>query len=138
MTLQAIIALLGGTRAAIFAMIALVALAATGIQTHRLDNRIDTVKLLEAESINWEAANRDNVAAIAELSAANMNWAGLADKRTQEAAAAATAANAERGRLLAQLNQRRRERGSIYESHPDAAVWGRQRVPDSIAEQLRR
>lgn len=138
MTIQALIDLLGGVRAAIFASIALTAILAAGIQTHRLGNRTDAVKLLEAESINWEAANRDNVTAIAELSAANMSWAGLADKRTQEAAAAATAANAERDRLLAQIDLRRRERGSIYESHPDAAVWGRQRVPDSISEQLRR
>lgn len=137
MTIKALIDLLGGVRAAIFASIAMAALLAMGIQTHRLGNRTDAVKLLEAQSINWEAANRDNVTAIAELSAANMSWAGLADKRTQEAAAAATAANAERDRLLAQLDQRRRERGSIYESHPDAAVWGRQRVPDSIADQLR-
>ncbi|MBP7622422.1 MAG: hypothetical protein KA763_00510 [Xanthomonadales bacterium] len=138
MTLKALIALLGGTRAAIFASIALAALLAAGVQTHRLGNRTDTVKLLEARALNWEAANRDNVTAIAELSSANMRWAGLADKRTQEAAAAATAANAERDRLQAELNQRRRERGFIYESHPDAAVWGRQRVPDSIADQLRR
>lgn len=138
MTIKALIDLLGGVRAAIFASIALAALLAAGIQTHRLGNRTDTVKLLEAQALNWESANRDNVAAIADLRTANMAWASLADQRTKEAAAAAIAATAERDRLQAELNQRRRERGSIYENHPDAAVWGRQRVPDSIAEQLRR
>ena len=138
MTIQTIIAALGGTRAAIFASIALLALLATGIQTHRLGNRTDTVQLLEAQALNWESANRDNVAAIADLRTANMAWSDLADKRTKEAAAAAIAATAERDRLQAELNQRRRERGSIYENHPDAAVWGRQRVPELVADQLRR
>ena len=66
MTLKALIALLGGTRAAFFAGIAALALLAAGIQTHRLGNRTDTVKLLEAQALNWESANRDNVAAIAD------------------------------------------------------------------------
>ena len=138
MTIKSLIDLLGGVRAAIFAGIALAALFATGIQTHRLGNRTDTVQLLEAQALNWESANRDNVAAIADLRTANMAWSSLADQRTKEAAAAAIAATAERDRLQAELNQRRRERGSIYENHPDAAVWGRQRVPDRIADQLRR
>jgi hypothetical protein len=136
--LKTIITLLGGTRAAIFAAIALAAMVAAGIQTHRLGNRTETVALLEAQALNWESANRDNVAAIADLRTANMAWSDLADQRTKEAAAAATAAEAERDRLQAELSQRRRERGSIYENHPDAAVWGRQRVPDRIADQLRR
>lgn len=138
MTIKAIIDLLGGVRAAIFAGIALTALLAAGIQTHRLDNRTERVATLEAESISWESANRDNVVAIAHLRTANMEWARLADLRTKKAAAAAFAAKAERDRLQAELDQRRRERGSIYENHPDAAVWGRQRVPDRIADQLRR
>lgn len=138
MTIQAIIALLGGVRAAIFASLALAALLAVGIQTWRLDNRGDRVALLEAQALNWESANRDNVAAIADLRTANMAWSDLADQRTKEAASAAIAATAERDRLQAELNQRRRERGNIYENHPDAAVWGRQRVPDRIADQLRR
>lgn len=138
MTIKALIDLLGGVRAAIFAGIALAAILAAGIQAHRLGNRADRVDLLEAQSLNWEAANRDNVIAIAHLRTANMEWAGLADQRTKGAAAAAIAANAERDRLQAELNRRRRERGSIYENHPDAAAWGRQRVPDRIADQLRR
>lgn len=138
MTGAAIIEMLGGVRATVFAGIAAALLVAVGVQTWRVGGKSDKIQLLEAQAVNWAQANKDNVKAIHNLRMANAAWAGLAESRRKRADDAVAAADAERDRLSAELNERRRDRGIIYERNPDAAVWGRGRVPPAVADQLRR
>lgn len=137
MTLSAVIALLGGVRAAVFAAIALAMLVVSGVQTWRVDAKAGRIALLEAQALNWEQANRDNLQAIADLRKANQAWAGVADARKKQAAKAVETVAAERDALAAELQKRRHDRGIIYRENPDAAAWGRMPVPSRIADQLR-
>lgn len=136
--MKAALALIGGVRAAIFLGLALAALVAVGIQTHRLSERTEERDLLQAQAALWEQANRDNVQAIADLKAANTNWADAARAGADKARAAADRLADERARHAQELEEARRERGTIYANDPNAAAWGRARVPARIADQLRR
>lgn len=135
--MTALVKLLGGVRASVFAGLALVLAIVAVVQTLRVDSRGDTIDGLRAAAVNWKQANRDNVKAIESLRTANAAWAAAADNRTREAIEAVAAAQAERDRLRAELDSRRRERKGIYERDQDAAAWGRARVPDAVARQLR-
>lgn len=136
--MAALIALLGGFRATVFASVALVLLVAFGVQTCRLDNRTGERDQLQAEATLWQQANRDNLRAIGDLKLANEAWAGLAAAGAEKSKAAVAAVETENRRLAEELSAARRERGTIYATDPDAAAWGRTRVPARIADQLRR
>lgn len=138
MKLAALIKLLGGIRATVFASVALLLLAAFGVQSCRLDRSATSLAKLQADSVLWQQANRDNVKAIGELKAANDAWAKAAAEVQERSADAVAAVQAERNRLAGELADLRRERGTIYAIDPDAAAWGRTRVPVRIADQLRR
>ena len=57
----------------------------------------------------------------------------------QEAAAEAVAdLRSERDALQRELDRRRNDRGVIYERDESAAAWARARVPDAVADSLRR
>lgn len=137
MTGAALIGLLGGVRATVFAAIALILLVVLGVQTWRASEKQERVDLLEAQALNWEQANRDNLQAIADLRKANQAWAGVADARKKQAAKAVETVAAERDALAAELQKRRHDRGIIYRENPDAAAWGRMPVPSRVADQLR-
>lgn len=138
MELKALIDLLGGIRATVFAGVALLLLVAFGVQSCRLDRSATSLAKLQADSVLWQQANRDNVKAIGELQAANDAWANAAAQVQERSANAVAAVEAERSRLAGELADLRRERGTIYATDPDAAAWGRARVPARIADQLRR
>lgn len=135
--MTAIIALLGGVRGTIFAGIALALLIAAGIQHHNLGQKQDKIDGLNAQALVWEAANRDNVKALADLRKANAAWANQARDTERKAARAVEAVSQERDALAARVETLRRERGEIYDRNPDAAAWGREPVPGAIADQLR-
>jgi hypothetical protein len=90
-----------------------------------------------AEIGKWRQANEDNQRAIATLTEANHAWAGVADATRAKADKAAAAVEAQREQFARDLEQARRDRGAIYAKDPDAAAWGRARVPARIADQLR-
>lgn len=138
MELEAIIKLLGGVRATVFAGIALILLGAFGVQSWRLNTRTGERDKLHADSVLWQQANRDNMKAIGELRTANDAWANAAEQVKGRSVQAIAAVDAERNRLQGELADLRRERGTIYATDPDAAAWGRARVPARIADQLRR
>lgn len=138
MELKALIALLGGVRATVFLAVAVLLLAAFGVQTVRLDHRTGERDKLQADSVLWQQANRDNVKAIADLSAANAAWADAARAGQARAEAAAQKIAQEREQHARELEEARNERGVIYATDPNAAAWGRTRVPARIADQLRK
>jgi hypothetical protein len=134
--MSAVIMALGGIRAAVFAAVAAVAIVATGVQSWRLDSA-------QAGRDEWRrtadsvlAANATNQETIADLQEANRKWSDLWASRQQQAAALA-AVSSERDALKVELARRRANRGALYENEPEAAAWGRTRVPDSVADSLR-
>lgn len=138
MNIAAFLKLIGGVRAAIFAGICLLLAASLGVQTVRLDRRTNQRDVLQAQSAVWEQANQDNVKAIADLRNANGTWASLASKTSKKAEQAEATIDGLREQLAKKQEQSRRERGEIYANDPDAAAWGRARVPARIADQLRK
>lgn len=138
MTGAAIIELFGGIRAIVFAAVAFVLFVVAGVQSWRLDLRTDERDDLQKQVALWDAANASNLQAISDLKLANKAWSDLADQRKNEAAEAVKSVARERDALAAELERRRRERGQIYAQDPDAAAWGRTRVPARIRDQLRK
>jgi hypothetical protein len=136
--MNGLVALLGGVRATVFAGIALVLLAVCAVQAMRLDRRADQVDTLEVQAALWQQAVTSKDQAISDLKLANEEWKGLAEQRKQAAAAAVESVARERDALAAELANRRRDRGQIYAQDPDAAAWGRTRIPARIADQLRK
>ena len=135
--MSAVVALLGGWRATVFAGLALLLLAAVGVQTWRLDR-------VQKDRDNWVAAsaaaveaNKSAMQTIADLRARNEEWARMAAESAKEAAVAADTLARERAERAKALEQFRRDRRNIYENDPEAAAWGRTRVPDRIAASLR-
>lgn len=137
MTEYALVKLLGGVRAAIFAALMLVFAVGSGVQSWRLADAQEERDLWAKASAAAHDANATNVQTIADLKAANEVWADLALATEQRAAEAVDAVARERDALAAELDERRRERRGLYEQDQEAAAWSRARVPDSVARQLR-
>lgn len=89
--------------------------------------------LLDAE----RSANGSNLETIAKLVAENTAWADAAKVQRATAEKAIAAVAGQRDALARELAQRRKDRGKIYDEDAEAAAWGRARVPDRIADQLR-
>lgn len=135
--LRAIVAFLGGWRAAAFAVVA-VALAATlWVQSSRLSNAQSEIAGLNAAVATYAGAQTTNLATIDDLREANRRWAAAADARSKRADEAVAAVAAERDALAAELERIRRARRDVYEADPNAASWGRTVVPRVVADQLR-
>lgn len=137
MTLAAIISLLGGWRAAVFAAVAALALAAVGVQSWRLDSAQDERDAWRVAANGALGANRKNEETIGKLRDANAAWAKAARVRNDKATKAVAAVASERDALAAELERRRKQRGQVYERDQDAAAWGRAVVPDSVVRGLR-
>lgn len=135
--MNAVVALLGGVRATVFAGLALALLIAAGVQTWRLREAREDVQHWQLASAAAQEAIATHVQTITDLRGANREWANLAAQKTKEAAAAAEALARERDARARDLEQRRRDRRGTYEQDPEAAAWGRTRVPDAIADRLR-
>lgn len=100
-------------------------------------SRDTEVALLQTRIVTLESAAETNLQTIAVLKAKNKEWADAARVQEEQAADAVAAVTRERDALAKELEQRRKNRQVIYEQNPDAAVWGRTRIPDSVAYQLR-
>lgn len=135
--MSAVVALLGGVRATVFAGLALLLLAVAGAQTWRLDRVQKERDNLAAASAAAAEANKAAMQTIADLRARNEEWARMAAESAKKAAAAADTLARERAERAKALEQFRRDRRNIYEHDPEAAAWGRTRVPDAIADRLR-
>ena len=138
MSVAAVVTILGGTRAAVFAGVAAGLLLVSGVQTVRLSVSASKLEAAESRESLWKQANTGNVDAIKKLREANKGWSSLADQRAAGAAAAVKRVEAERDTLATELEQARRARRKTYETDKPAAAWGRTVVPAASADQLRK
>lgn len=138
MTAAGIIKLLGGVRASVFLSLALLLAVATSVQSCRLDRAKARADEWARVADAFQQTNAINVDTIGRLEQANEAWAGIAEQTQRKADQSVAAAEAERDRLAREIDERRQARETIYATDPDAAAWGRARVPARIASQLRK
>lgn len=106
-------------------------------RAHEAQEHAGEVEALQERLDAAMAANKSNLKAIGKLAKANQAWADAAAAKDKEAAEAVAAITAERDRLSAELEQRRKDRQRIYANDQEAADWARRPVPAAIAERLR-
>lgn len=138
MTFAAIVKLLGGVRATIFAALC-VALGATAvIQSARLKSAQNEAVKFEVAVSRFQDAQTTNLATIDELLVTNKAWAQKCALDPTAASEAAAATEQASGALPADDQRREAERERLYVNDQPAAAWGRQRVPAAAADRLRR
>lgn len=136
MAAAAIVGALGGIRGTIFAGIALAALIAAGIQTHRLGNAQDENKLLTGAVTGYQQAQEVNLGTIGNLQArleAMVRQRALDQEAANRAVAAAIAANDATARQLANTTK---ELNDVYARIPSARAWGSVGVDASVLDKL--
>ena len=122
--------------ALLVALVAASGLYAVG-RSHEAQEHAGEVDALQLRLDAALAANKSNLEAIGQLVEANQAWADAAAAKDKETAEAVAAITAERDRLSAELERRRKDRQRIYANDPDAADWARRPVPAAIADRLR-
>ena len=138
MTFAAIVKLLGGWRATIFAALC-VALSATAvIQSVRLKSAQSEAVKFESAVATYRDAQATNLQTIDELRVTNQAWSQKCALDPTAATEAAAATEQAAGALPADDKRRERERGQVYVKDQSAAAWGRERVPAGTADRLRR
>ena len=93
---------------------------------------------LEARVAELESANQAARQVIAQLSKTNRELAEGREADQQAAAKAVAELRSERDALQRELDRRRNDRGVIYDRDPSAGAWAAARVPDAVADSLRR
>lgn len=137
----AVLRQLPGTLQAALLAVVLALVAASGLyavgRSHEAREHAGEVDALQLRLDAALAANESNLEAIGKLAKANQAWADAAAAKDKETAEAVAAITAERDRLSAELERRRKDRQRIYANDPDAADWARRPVPAAIADRLR-
>lgn len=130
----------GRLQAALIALV-LVLVSASGLyavgRSHEAAEHAGEIGALQLRLDAALDANESNLEAIGQLVEANQAWADAAATKDQEAAEAVAAITAERDRLSAELELRRKDRQRIYANDPDAADWARRPIPAAVADRLR-
>lgn len=138
MTWLAIVNLLGGWRATIFAALCVALGATTLLQSMRLNSAQDRAGTLDIAVTNYRAAQTTNLQTIDDLREANQTWARKCALNPAAASEAAAATEQASGALPADDQRRESERESAYVVDPSAAAWGRVRVPAGLLGRLRK
>lgn len=130
----------GAWQAALITLV-LVLVAASGLyalgRAHEAQAHAGEIDALQLRLDAALDANESNLEAIGQLTKANQAWADAAAAKDKETAEAVAAITAERDRLSAELERRRKDRQRIYANDPDAADWARRPVPAAVADRLR-
>lgn len=106
-------------------------------RSHEAQEHAGEVDALKERLKASQDANESNLESIEQLVKANEAWAKAAAEQEQQAADAVAAITAERDRLSAELERRRKDRQEIYAHDQDAADWARRPVPDAVVRSLR-
>ena len=123
MTLSLVLEFLGGVRAAIFALLALLLAIALGIQTARLNSAKKDLIIAEATTANMTAA-------IKQLEAEGKAQKARAEKAVVEYAEVKRKLDSAKAKVITKLEK-------VYVSDKQSKEWGDVPVPDAVVEQLR-
>lgn len=136
MKAAALLELVGGVRAAIFAGLLVLVATGAGVQTWRLHSAQTREAKLQAAVADWRAAQTTNLGTIQGL---RDRLQALADARRAEreaqAEAVARALNHAQA-LQRDLDARNAELEALYARDPEARRWGAVPVPVGVLRQL--
>jgi hypothetical protein len=135
-TAAALLELVGGVRAAIFAGLLVLVATAVGVQTWRLHSAETREAKLRAAVADWRAAQGTNLSTIEALRQRLSNLAAARALERQQQAEAVTRAQARAAALAKNLAARTAELERLYATDPDAARWGTAAVPYGVLRQL--
>jgi hypothetical protein len=134
--LQGVVALLGGVRAALFALVAAALLVALGVQTWRVRGAQRDVAVLKAAAADWRAAQSTNLGTIAAL---RDHIDKLVEARRLEREAgdkAVAAAQRQAVSIQRTLEARDNELRRLYARDPAAARWADSGIPADVLRSL--
>lgn len=123
MTLSLVLELLGGVRAAIFALLAFLLLVCFGVQTFRLSNAKKDLLVAEASAANVTVA-------LKQLEAESKAQKARADKAVVEYAEVKAKLDQAKAKVITKLEK-------VYVSDKQSQEWGSVPVPDAVVKQLR-
>ena len=112
--------------------------AAVADMQQQLDESNARADALRARVAELESANAAARQVIGQLAKVNRELAEGREADQQAAAEAVADLRSERDALQKELDRRRNDRGVLYERDESAAAWARARVPDAVADSLRR
>jgi hypothetical protein len=93
---------------------------------------------LKAQVAKLEEANAAARQVIKQLAQVNRELAEGREADQQAAAIAVADLRRDRDALRRELDRRRNDRGVLYDRDPSAGAWAAARVPDAVADSLRR
>ncbi|MFN8993332.1 MAG: hypothetical protein ACK5X3_06675 [Pseudomonadota bacterium] len=96
------------------------------------------IAALEARVAELESANAAARQVIKQLAQVNRELAEGREADQQAAAIAVADLRRDRDALRRELDRRRNDRGVLYDRDPSAGAWAAARVPDAVADSLRR
>ena len=123
MTLSLVLEVLGGVRAAIFALLAFLLLVGFGVQTVRLSSAKKDLLVAEATTTNMTAA-------LKQLEAEGKAQKARADKAVVEYAEVKIKLDRAKAKVITKLEK-------VYVSDKQSQEWGSVPVPSAVVEQLR-
>ena len=123
MTLSLVLELIGGVRAAIFALLAFLLLVGFGVQTLRLSSAKKDLLVAEASAANVTVA-------LKQLEAESKAQKARADKAVVEYAEVKIKLDRAKAKVITKLEK-------VYVSDKQSGEWGSVPVPDAVVEQLR-
>jgi len=123
MTLSLVLELIGGVRAAIFALLAFLLLVGFGVQTFRLSSAKKDLLVAEASTANMTVA-------LKQLEAEGKAQKARADKAVVEYAEVKIKLDRAKAKVITKLEK-------VYVSDKQSGEWGSVPVPDAVVEQLR-
>lgn len=138
MTAKILLEMIGGVRAAIFAALCVALGATVAIQSWRLKTAKREIAASSLTILNFENAQKSNLSTIDDLREANTNWARKCGVDPAATAKASQETEQASGALPADDQRRNDHRSTVYANDQDAAAWGGTRVPDAIADRLRK
>jgi uncharacterized membrane protein len=123
MTLSLVLELIGGVRAAIFALLAFLLLVGFGVQTLRLSSAKKDLLVAEASAANVTVA-------LKQLEAESKAQKARADKAVVEYAEVKIKLDRAKAKVITKLEK-------VYVSDKQSGEWGSVPGPDAVVEQLR-
>ena len=136
MTGAALLQLVGGVRAAVFAGLAAVLLVGVGVQTWRLHSAQTREAKLTAAAATYQAAQATNLSTIDALRQRLADLAAARALERQRQAEAVARAETRANKLRRALAARTKALEEFYAQDPDAARWGAAAVPYGVLRQL--
>jgi hypothetical protein len=117
--------------------VVLAAALSNGVMYLDIRHQAAEIAVYKAAAIEYESAQKTNLATISQLSSANTQWAETYKARVALAQSYINANIQYQNQLQTQLSAARKQLGAVYAKDPNARAWSTQRIPAAVDQQLR-